>query len=59
MMDYVDIQACDPTGIWRTYSNTPAGNSQRIRQLMQELKGSKNWQVRAVDKKGNIVDFLC
>jgi hypothetical protein len=45
-------------GIWRTYSDTPAGNSQRIRQLMQELKTSKKWQVRAVDKNGNIVDFL-
>jgi len=58
MIDYVKIQACDPMGIWRTYSDTPAGNSQRIRQLMQELKTSKKWQVRAVDKNGNIVDFL-
>lgn len=57
-MDYVSIQAQDPTGVWRTYRNIP-NNSQRILAEMQDLQAQfPGYRIRTVDANGRVVDIL-
>jgi hypothetical protein len=58
IMDQVDIQAQDKSGVWRTY-HTTENNSQKVLSEMQSLKRNlPEFRVRAVDKNGRIVDIL-
>ena len=58
MMDRIDIQLQDTTGVWRTYVNT-LNNSQRILSEMRSLQSRfPTYRVRAVDQNGRVVDIL-
>ena len=57
-MNFVDIQAQDLSGVWRTY-HTTENNSQRILSEMQSLQDHfPDYRIRAVDKNGRVVDIL-
>ena len=57
-MDYVDIQAQDSSGNWRTYSRTQ-NNAQMILIRMKELQRQfPTFRIRAVDGNGRVVDIL-
>lgn len=57
-MDFVNIQAQDETGNWRTYSLTQ-NNSQLIIQAMKQLQWQfPNARIRAVDNSGRVIDIL-
>lgn len=57
-MEYVQIQAQDRSGIWRTYAHVQ-NNSQRILVAMRELRREyPDFRIRAIDRDGRIVDIL-
>lgn len=57
-MEYVSIQAQDPSGIWRTYNRVPY-NLQLIVKAMRDLRRQyPNFRIRAIDRDERIVDIL-
>lgn len=57
-MDFIQIQAQDTTGNWRTYSRTQ-NSSQLILREMNNLKNNfPDRRIRAVDSNGRLVDIL-
>jgi len=57
-MDFIQIQAQDTTGNWRTYSRTQ-NSSQLILREMSNLKNNfPDRRIRAVDSNGRLVDIL-
>jgi len=57
-MDYIQVQAQDLSGVWRTYQNV-LNSPQRILIAMQELQRNyPSFRIRAVDSAGRIVDIL-
>lgn len=56
--EYVQVQAQDRSGMWRTYIWTP-NNAQRITQEMNSLKKQfPKFKIRTVDKNGRIIDMM-
>ena len=58
LMDYIQIQAQDLSGIWRTYQNV-MNNSQRILSAMKELQNQfPTYRIRAINEDGRVIDIL-
>ena len=57
-MDYIQIQAQDKSGHWRTYIHTE-NNSQIILLRMKELQSQfPGFRIRAIDQNGRVIDIL-
>lgn len=58
LMDYVQIQAQDISGNWRTYQNV-LNQPQRIFAAMKEVQRMfPNFRIRAIDTNGRVIDIL-
>lgn len=58
MNEYIDIQAQDSSGLWRTYRST-VNTSFMVTSAMRELQENfPERRIRAVDTNGKIVDIL-
>ena len=58
MNDYIDIQAQDSSGLWRTYRST-INTSFMVTSAMRELQENfPERRIRAVDSNGKLVDIL-
>lgn len=56
--EFVQIQAQDHSGMWRTYIWTP-NNQQRITQEMHSLKKQfPDFKIRTVSKDGRLIDIM-
>ena len=58
MNDYIDIQAQDSSGLWRTYRST-INTSFMVTSAMRELQENfPERRIRAVDSNGRLIDIL-
>ena len=58
MMNDVEVQAQDTSGIWRTFS-VVVNNPQRILMEMKSIAARyPTYRVRAVDRAGRLIDNL-
>lgn len=56
--EFVQIQAQDRSGMWRTYVWTP-NNQQRITQEMNSLKKQfPHFKIRTINKDGRLIDMM-